>query len=146
MRLGQIVTNLLDNAVKYTPPEGQVWVTVTSEDDRVTLRVRDAGVGIGPELLPRVFDLFVQADRSLDRSKGGLGLGLTLVRRLVHLHGGRVSAPASGIGRGSEFIVTLPLRQGVAEPERPEVPAGLGRRRVLIVEHTRTRETACGCS
>jgi signal transduction histidine kinase/ActR/RegA family two-component response regulator len=134
VRLGQIVTNLLDNAVKYTPPEGQVSVTVTSEADQAILRVRDTGVGIGPELLPRVFDLFVQADRSLDRSKGGLGLGLTLVRRLVHLHGGRVSAHSEGIGRGSEFTVTLPLRQGAAEPERPEAPAGLGRRRVLIVE------------
>jgi signal transduction histidine kinase/ActR/RegA family two-component response regulator len=142
VRLGQIVTNLLDNAVKYTPPDGRIWVTVTSEDYRAVLRVRDTGMGIGPELLPRVFDLFVQADRSLDRAKGGLGLGLTLVRRLVHLHGGQVSAHSGGPGCGSEFVVALPLCQAAADPERLEAPARLDRRRVLIIEdHQDARES-----
>jgi PAS domain S-box-containing protein len=142
VRLEQVATNLLDNAVKYTPPTGQITVTVTTEDDRGVLRVRDTGVGIAPELLPRVFDLFVQADRSLDRSKGGLGLGLTLVQRLVSLHGGRVSAHSEGAGRGSEFVVELPLRQAPAEPRSAEGPAAVGRRRILIVEdHEDARES-----
>jgi PAS domain S-box-containing protein len=142
VRLGQIVTNLLDNAVKYTPPDGQIQVALTRGDDRATLRVRDTGVGIGPELLPHVFDLFVQADRSLDRSKGGLGLGLTLVQRLVHLHGGQVSAHSEGLGRGSEFVVALPLCPGPAAPDQLEAPAAAGRRRVLIIEdHEDARES-----
>src|SRR5262249_41007313 len=82
-RLDQIITNLLANALKYTPIGGHVWVSASPEGSRAILRVKDDGVGIAPELLPRIFDLFVQADRSLDRSKGGLGLGLTLVKRLV---------------------------------------------------------------
>jgi PAS domain S-box-containing protein len=142
VRLGQIVTNLLDNAVKYTPPDGQIRVTLTRGDGRAVLRVRDTGVGIEPELLPHVFDLFVQADRSLDRSKGGLGLGLTLVQRLVNLHSGQVSAHSEGLGRGSEFVVALPLCPRPAAPDPLEAPTRLGRRRVLIVEdHEDARES-----
>ena len=87
-----------------------MWLTVQQEDDEVevVLRVRDTGVGIAPELLPRIFDLFTQADRTLDRSEGGLGIGLSLVQKLVELHSGTVSAHSAGLGQGSEFIVRLP--------------------------------------
>jgi signal transduction histidine kinase/ActR/RegA family two-component response regulator len=143
-RLEQIVTNLLDNAVKYTPPGGRVDVAVTREGPEAVLRVRDTGVGISPELLPRVFDLFVQADRSLDRARGGLGLGLTLVRRLVGLHGGRVEARSDGPGRGSEFLVALPLAAAApaAAEEAPRPPDSSRPRRILVIEdHEDARES-----
>jgi signal transduction histidine kinase/integral membrane sensor domain MASE1/CheY-like chemotaxis protein len=141
-RLDQVVTNLLANALKYTRPGGHVWVSIASERGRAILRVRDDGIGISPELLPRVFDLFVQADRSLDRSKGGLGLGLTLVKRLVELHGGAVSANSEGPDRGSEFVVELPLATARdSERANPAAPSGLRRLRILIVEdHEDARE------
>jgi PAS domain S-box-containing protein len=138
-RLVQVVGNLLHNAAKYTPEGGNIWLEVSAEHGRATVRVRDDGVGVAPELLPHVFDLFTQADRSLDRSQGGLGIGLTLVRRLVELHGGTVEAKSEGAGRGSEFSVTLPLLE--AEPASdPPASAGAGTRagatgqRVLLVE------------
>ena len=89
-RLEQVVVNLLTNAAKYTDPGGHIWLTVEQEGEEAVLRVRDTGVGIAPELLPRIFDLFTQAERSLDRSQGGLGIGLALVQRLVEMHGGTV--------------------------------------------------------
>ena len=107
-RLEQVVVNLLTNAAKYTDEGGHIWLTVQQEGDAVVLRVRDTGIGIAPELLPRIFDLFTQAERSLDRSQGGLGIGLCLVRRLVDLHGGTVKAH-SVVGQGSEFVVRLPV-------------------------------------
>jgi signal transduction histidine kinase len=91
-RLAQAVGNLLNNAVKYTPPGGHIWLGVQRVDEQVIVRVRDDGIGIGPEIMPHIFELFVQADRSTARSQGGLGLGLTLVRRLVEMHGGSVEA------------------------------------------------------
>ncbi len=108
-RIDQIFANLLNNAAKYTDPGGSIDLTVRREGDEVVAQVTDSGVGIAPELLPRVFDLFTQADRSLDRSQGGLGIGLTLVRRLVELHGGSVSAQSAGLGCGSAFTVRLPI-------------------------------------
>jgi signal transduction histidine kinase len=108
-RLEQIVTNLLDNAMKYTPPGGAIGVRVTREGDWEVLRVRDSGIGIEPDLLLRIFDLFSQGDRSLDRARGGLGLGLAVVKRLVPLHGGRVSTESAGPDQGSEFVVQLPV-------------------------------------
>jgi signal transduction histidine kinase/DNA-binding response OmpR family regulator len=125
-RLTQVFTNLLNNAAKYTDPGGRIWLTVSvgSGDDRdaappaVEVRVRDSGMGIAGDLLPTVFDLFTQANRSLDRSQGGLGVGLTLVRRLVEMHGGTVTAHSEGPGRGSEFVVRLPIAPEAA-PERP---------------------------
>ena len=108
-RLEQVLANLLNNAAKYTEPGGTIDLKAGREDDEAVARVRDSGIGIAPELLPRVFDLFTQADRSLDRSQGGLGIGLTLVRRLVELHGGSVAAASSGLGQGSEFVVRLPI-------------------------------------
>ena len=105
-----MVVNLLTNAAKYTEVGGQVWITVALADSlgQCELRVRDNGVGIAPGLLPRVFDLFTQAERSLDRAQGGLGIGLALVQRLVEMHGGTVEV-TSALGQGSEFIVRLPL-------------------------------------
>lgn len=107
-RLEQVVVNLLTNAAKYTEVGGHIWLSVQQEGDEAVLRVRDTGVGIAPELLPRIFDLFTQAERSLDRSEGGLGIGLCLVQRLVELHRGRVEA-YSALGQGSEFVVRLPV-------------------------------------
>jgi PAS domain S-box-containing protein len=108
-RLEQVVVNLLNNAAKYTDEGGNIWVNMQPEGDEVTLGVRDTGVGIAPELLPRVFDLFTQADRTPDRSQGGLGIGLSLTQRLVELHRGKIEAHSAGLGRGSEFIVRLPV-------------------------------------
>jgi signal transduction histidine kinase/DNA-binding response OmpR family regulator len=107
-RLSQVLSNLLNNAAKYTPDGGQIELRVEREGDEVVVRVRDNGPGIAPELLSKIFDLFTQVDRSLDRSQGGLGIGLTLVRRLVEMHGGSVHAMSEGEGRGSEFVVRLP--------------------------------------
>jgi signal transduction histidine kinase/CheY-like chemotaxis protein len=133
-RLQQIVWNLLDNALKYTPAGGRVTLTLVRTPGGAELSVRDTGVGIAPELLPHVFDLFVQAGRSLDRAEGGLGLGLTLVRRLVELHGGSVRASSDGPGQGSEFVVRLPALSG--SPEPAPRPAGVSSpsRRILLVE------------
>ena len=107
-RLEQVVVNLLTNAAKYTDQGGRIWLTVQQEGAECVLRLRDTGVGIAPELLPRIFDLFTQAERSLDRSQGGLGIGLALVHRLVDMHGGKVEV-ISALGHGSEFIVHLPM-------------------------------------
>jgi PAS domain S-box-containing protein len=108
-RLEQVVVNLLNNAAKYTNEGGKIWVNMRPEGGEVALRVRDTGVGIAPELLPRVFDLFTQADRTPDRSQGGLGIGLSLTQRLVELHRGTIEAHSAGLGQGSEFIVRLPV-------------------------------------
>ena len=108
MRLEQVVSNLLDNALKYTPAGGRIDIIIAVEGSEGVLRLRDTGVGLEPDSLPRIFDLFVQATQTFDRSEGGLGLGLALVKRLVELHGGRVSASSAGPHRGSEFVVRLP--------------------------------------
>jgi PAS domain S-box-containing protein len=135
-RLEQVVVNLLTNAAKYTDSGGQVWLTVQQEGEEAVLRVRDTGVGIAPEILPRIFDLFTQAERSLDRSQGGLGIGLALVQRLVEMHGGTVAA-FSTLGQGSEFVVRLPV---VSPPESaasppPETARSTGPSlRVLVVD------------
>ena len=118
MRLEQVVHNLVTNALKYTPAGGQVDVIVRREGEQATIRVEDTGVGIDPEILPRIFDLFTQADDTLDRAHGGLGIGLTLVRRLVELHGGTVHAESAGRGRGSFFVVRLPAAVRGAPDER----------------------------
>ena len=108
VRLSQVFSNLLNNAAKYTEPGGSV--TVTAEvSDAIRVRVRDTGVGIPAEMLPRLFELFTQVDRSLNRSQGGLGIGLALVRRLTEMHGGSVEASSEGAGKGSEFVVRLPV-------------------------------------
>jgi PAS domain S-box-containing protein len=121
-RLEQVLTNLLNNAAKYTEEGGKIELSVDAEDAQIVVRVRDTGIGIAPELLPRVFDLFQQAERSLDRSQGGLGIGLTLVRRLVELHGGTVEARSAGVGRGSEFVIRLPREQAAPTEPSPGEP------------------------
>ena len=134
-RLEQVITNLISNAVKYTPVGGAVRIRLRAEDDHAVLRVADSGVGIEPELLPHVFDLFVQGKRSLDRSQGGLGIGLTLVRRLTELHGGTAQAHSDGPGRGAEFVVRLPSIDAPA-PAAIELAStsGENRLRVLLIE------------
>jgi signal transduction histidine kinase/DNA-binding response OmpR family regulator len=111
VRLAQVVANLLHNAAKYTPDGGLIRLSAGREGDAAVLRVRDTGMGIPAEMLGSVFELFTQVDHSLDRSQGGLGIGLTLVRQLVELHAGKVEAHSDGPGRGSEFVVRLPLLQ-----------------------------------
>jgi hypothetical protein len=107
-RLVQVLTNLLNNSVRYTPEGGDIHLAIDVQGERIVLRVKDNGIGMAPELQPHVFDLFTQADRSADRAQGGLGVGLALVKSLVELHGGDVRCSSEGIGKGSEFIVTLP--------------------------------------
>ncbi|MEO8410874.1 MAG: ATP-binding protein, partial [Propionivibrio sp.] len=133
-RFEQVVSNLVGNAVKYTPAGGRIVVCVSRDGDDALLQVRDNGVGIEPELLPRVFDLFVQGDRSLDRRSGGLGIGLTLVRRLVELHGGRVSAENTENGSGTVISVRLPA---IAKPSAKMAATRLlpaRPRRIAIIE------------
>jgi signal transduction histidine kinase len=119
-RLEQVVVNLLTNAAKYTDEGGRIWLTVQQEGDECVLRLRDTGVGIAQELLPRIFDLFTQAERSLDRSQGGLGIGLALVQRLVEMHRGSVEVHST-LGQGSEFVVRLPVVLALA----PQPPSNL---------------------
>jgi signal transduction histidine kinase/CheY-like chemotaxis protein len=124
-RLEQIVSNLLDNAGKYTDPRGTIEVRVTPQDETVQVAVRDSGRGIRPEILPHVFDSFLRGDQHGIGSGGGLGIGLTLVKRLVELHGGTVTARSAGVAQGSEFIVTLPLQSTNSQMQGANPPAGL---------------------
>ncbi|CAN7438593.1 response regulator [Massilia sp. LjRoot122] len=135
-RLEQITTNLLDNALKYTPAGGSIDINVAQSGEDVVLTVRDSGVGIPEELLPHVFDVFVQGAISIDRSQGGLGIGLSLVRRLVELHGGSVSAASSGSGQGSTFMIRLPRTEPVVANTAPQnaLGDGLGKPAVLLIE------------
>ena len=110
MRLTQVVANLLNNAAKFQDEGGQISVTVAQEGSDAIVRIADRGIGIPAQTLPRVFDLFAQAEKPIDRAEGGLGIGLSLVKNLVELHGGTVAAESAGPGRGSEFTVRLPAR------------------------------------
>jgi CheY-like chemotaxis protein/two-component sensor histidine kinase len=132
-RLSQVVTNLLNNAAKYSPPRSKIELVAEVQGGEVLLRVRDDGIGICPEMLQAVFRLFVQSDRTAERSQGGLGIGLTLVKSLVEMHGGSVSAYSAGLGQGSEFSVRLLLADGLAAQAAPsDVPPAV-------------RETARAC-
>ena len=144
MRLEQVLINLLSNAVKYTDLGGHIRVTAEREGEEVVLRMRDSGIGIAPEKLSHVFDLFWQSERTLDHSQGGLGIGLALVRELVELHGGSVSASSAGLGQGSEFVVRLPTPVEVV-PEvtertsvRPAEPSARGLRVLVVEDHSDT--------
>jgi two-component system, sensor histidine kinase len=142
-RLQQIVTNLLDNAVKYTPPKGRVDITVASDGPDAVLTVRDSGVGIHRDVLPQIFDLFVQGSDTMARSAGGLGLGLTIVKRLVMLHGGTVSASSPGPNQGSQFVVRLPRIADTsveAQPIASEVAVSRARHILIIEDNTDFRE------
>lgn len=131
-RIEQILTNLLGNAVKYTPNGGRIIVVERRAGDEVIVTVSDNGIGIAPDLLPKIFDLFTQADRSLERSTGGLGIGLNLCRQLAELHGGSVSARSSGLGAGAEFTVRLPALRG-------PLPAAVAPKAAVVTPHSRSR-------
>ncbi len=141
VRMAQVVANLLNNAAKYTEPHGSIGVHAAAQGEAVVLRVRDTGIGLSAEMLPRVFDLFAQESQALDRAQGGLGLGLAIVRSLVELHGGTVEALSEGPGRGSELVVRLPAAAAGAAPPasapraEPEIIAAPpGALRVLVVD------------
>jgi PAS domain S-box-containing protein len=139
VRLAQVLANLLTNAAKYTGEGGQIRLSVVREGEEAVFRVRDTGIGIPEEMLSCIFDLFIQLDHSLDRSQGGLGIGLTLVRRLVEMHGGRVEALSDGPGRGSEFVVRLPAlsatrRPSIPTPDGTQSDRACPARRVLIID------------
>jgi signal transduction histidine kinase/ActR/RegA family two-component response regulator len=139
VRLAQVVSNLLNNAAKYTEKGGKIWLIAAREKDEAVVRVRDTGIGIAPEMRSRIFNLFVQAGRAHDRAQGGMGIGLTLVRSLVEMHGGSVAVYSDGSGKGSEFIVKLPILKasGAEDPNQPVASSPAGRlppRRVLVVD------------
>lgn len=141
-RVSQITSNLLQNAAKFTPPDGSVAIAVSTDSSRghALIRVTDTGVGLAPKMLQRLFEPFAQADDTLDRSKGGLGLGLALVKQLAELHGGSVEARSEGAGSGAEFVVRLPLAASPAAAdagERDRPAAAAPRRRVLVIEDNR---------
>lgn len=137
-RLAQALCNLLSNAVKYSDPGTRIWLSAQREDQQAVIRVKDEGLGISAEMLPKIFDLFTQVDRSLEKSQGGLGVGLTIVKRLIEMHGGAVEAHSEGLGKGSEFVIRLPLALSEA-PEQPAEKAPMpaphaGGRRILVVD------------
>ncbi len=138
-RLVQILTNLLSNAAKYTPEHGHISLDMALRDDGVILTVQDDGIGLSPDFIPHAFELFTQAERSSDRSSGGLGLGLALVKSLIELHGGKVSCSSAGIGKGSRFTVSLP-RQADAEDDverrrTPRIGLNAGRKlKIMVVD------------
>jgi CheY-like chemotaxis protein len=137
VRLGQIVTNLVNNAAKFTPEGGHIQIDATANQGQAVIVVRDTGVGIEAQLLPRIFDMFVQGERSLDRSEGGMGIGLTLARQLTELHQGRIEAHSEGPGKGTVFTVSLPCISEVASAaSAPTVSKAAPIRacRVLVVD------------
>ena len=141
VRLAQIVGNLLTNSAKYTEPNGRIWLTAQREGNETVLRVRDTGIGMEPEMLSKIFDLFVQVDHAATRSQGGLGIGLTLVKNLVEMHRGTIQAYSEGLGKGSEFVVRLPLmidadRESPVEPEgaQPQQLVSVSGLRLLVVD------------
>ena len=141
-RLAQVFSNLLSNSAKYTPPGGHIWLTADRQGDNAVVTVQDDGIGIPADALPRVFDMFAQVDRSIERATGGLGIGLSLVKSLVEMHGGRVSAASDGPGKGSIFTVRLPALITIPEPSSAataqDVPLAAGnRRRILVVDDNR---------
>jgi two-component system CheB/CheR fusion protein len=144
-RLEQIQVNLLDNAIKYTPAGGHIAIRVAREGDSAVIRVRDDGVGIPGEMLESVFDLFVQSPMTIDRTEGGLGVGLTLVRALVELHGGAVSAHSEGTGKGSEFVVSLPITDATvantkSAPPPSRSPPGKGAKVAVVEDNEDSRQ------
>jgi CheY-like chemotaxis protein len=138
-RLAQVIGNLLNNSAKYTPPGGTIMLSVATRWPDVELTVADTGIGIPPDMLDRVFDMFTQVDTSLDRSTAGLGVGLSLAKRLVELHGGTIRAQSEGAGKGSRFTIRLPLlpkaepaTQGPASDNRPT--QDISRHRILLAD------------
>ncbi len=142
VRIEQVLVNLVNNSIKYTSPGGRIRLSLTSAGNDIVARVTDTGVGIAPDMLPRVFDLFAQAEQPVDQTRTGLGIGLTLVKRLVEMHGGKVEAFSEGLGKGSEFVVHLPSVPAPAagtEPKPAAAPLTAAKvqvRDVLIVDDT----------
>jgi CheY-like chemotaxis protein len=138
--LAQVFSNLLNNAAKYTEQGGHIWLTAERHGGQVMVKVRDTGLGIPADMLPKIFEMFTQVDRSLERTQGGLGIGLTLVKRLVEMHGGSVEARSDGPGKSSEFTVRLPVAMASAshQPQPPkgadEKTAAPAKRRILVVD------------
>jgi CheY-like chemotaxis protein/two-component sensor histidine kinase len=142
VRLAQVFSNLLNNAAKYTEQGGRIWLTAELKGSEVIVAVKDSGIGIAAEMLPRIFEIFSQAKPALARSQGGLGIGLSLVRGLVELHGGSVEARSEGSGRGSEFIVRLPIAARTPIQERARssdtsLPKDVSKCRILIADDNR---------
>lgn len=146
VRLTQVVGNLLTNAAKYTEANGNIWVTAERERNHAVLRIRDNGIGIAPDMLPHIFELFVQVDHAATRSQGGLGIGLTLVKNLVEMHQGNVAAHSDGLGRGSEFVVRLPLASSAQtqsksdDATQPSLPTS-GNRLLVVDDNTDAAES-----
>jgi PAS domain S-box-containing protein len=143
VRLSQIIANVLNNSAKYTDPGGQIWLTAQPENDEVAISIRDTGIGIPRDKLGHVFDMFAQIQPAGRRTTGGLGIGLTLVKRLTEMHGGRVEVVSEGPGQGSEFTIRLPLEKSLPEPPLPAEPrlpdprTALAQRRILVVDDNR---------
>ncbi|MGB7415239.1 MAG: PAS domain-containing protein, partial [Thermosynechococcaceae cyanobacterium] len=138
VRIAQVISNLLTNASKYSEPGGQIWLTVEQQESEVIVSVKDTGIGLAPDMLPHVFDLFTQVDGGAVRSQGGLGIGLTLVKQLVEMHNGSVSADSPGLGQGSEFIIRLPILANLLTSQSPQnamsEPTNGQTCRILIVD------------
>jgi PAS domain S-box-containing protein len=141
VRLAQVISNLLNNAAKYTERGGRIWLTAARKENYVVIKVRDTGIGIPAEVLPQIFEMFTQVDRSTNGAAGGLGIGLTLVKRLVEMHGGTISAQSPGLGKGSEFVVRVPAAPAstaelkvLAAETRGVKPEGRGPIRILVVD------------
>ena len=147
-RFAQVLSNLLNNAAKYTPEGGRIALTAAVAGSSVLIKVIDNGTGVAPELLPKLFDLFVQADQTLSRSRGGLGIGLTVVRSLIEMHDGGVSVRSDGPGKGSEFTIRIPVLKSSpavpveAKPDGPEQAVEIPRRRILVVDDNLTNATS----
>jgi CheY-like chemotaxis protein len=144
-RLAQVVGNLLNNACKFSEKGSGILLTIERAGAQAVIRVRDTGIGIAAEQLPRIFDMFMQIDTSLERSVSGLGIGLTLVKNLVETHGGTVEAQSAGLGHGSEFVVRLPaLDESTAAPAEPKIiePSKMPASRILIVDDNRDAATS----
>jgi CheY-like chemotaxis protein len=137
VRLAQVFSNLLSNSAKYTERGGRISLTARRQQDNVVVSVKDNGVGIPPERIGTVFDMFSQVDPAIEQTQGGLGIGLTIVKQLVAMHGGTVTAHSDGLGLGSEFVVSLPLDEGATQEGTAVAPGGtkpLERRRILVVD------------
>lgn len=137
VRLTQVVVNLVDNAVKFTPEGGKISVSAKPTQNQCELRIKDNGIGIASTLLPEIFNLFTQGERTLDRRQGGLGIGLALAKDLIEMHGGSIQAFSDGAGKGSEFVIRLPLLENTPQmdfPVKPERPQPAGSQRILVVD------------